>query len=55
MHRVQNEPFRVEARSSAIDENVLNVSLSRKMGIRKEKTPINRDFLLATFLSKATS
>ena len=27
----------------------------RKMGIKKEKTPVNRDFLLATFLSKVTS
>ncbi len=28
---------------------------SRKMGIKKEKTPVNRDFLLATFLSKVMS
>lgn len=28
---------------------------SRKMSIKKEKTPVNRDFLLATFLSKVTS
>ena len=34
---------------------VLNASLEPENEYKKEKTPINRDFLLTTFLSKVTS
>ena len=40
---------------SYIREPAHKRSQRRKMGIKKGKTPVNRDFPLATFLSKVTS
>lgn len=40
---------------SYIREPAHKRSQRRKIVIKKEKTPLNRDFLLVTFLSKVTS
>lgn len=45
----------LKSEAKLFSKSPLNHRCRSKFNIKKEKTPVNRDFLLATFLSKVTS